>query len=235
MKIENTEKVDMEISKAIDELIDQHLPALKKSGKAEDEKKEDEAKAKGKAEDEEKKENEMKSKGKADGEEDEAKAKGKAEDEEEGEEKAYYSKKSMTLTPKGIELLNKAIAAEQATQAKQVETIQKSVGSDDGSKFQKSVVQALSDLQQQIQAIAKRPVGFRKSVTTDVEAVQKSKEAAGETKLTVGEVMETLQDLVQKGKISSNIVCEFNATQTISDPMIKSQVIAETRNRKGLK
>lgn len=245
MKIENTEQVDMELSKSIDELIELHLPNLKKGGKADEDKKEDEMKSKGKAEDE-KKEDEAKSKGKADanGGEDEIKSKGKAEDDKKEEDEAkskgktddsdeddLYNKKSLVLTQKGLDLLKKA----QADSAKAEEKIEKSVSDKEDVTFKKSVVQALSDLQNQLNTLAKRPAGFRKSVTSELEAIQKSSEKAGEVKFTVGEITDTLQSMLEKSEISSTVICEFNATKTISDPMIKSQVIAETKKRKGLK
>lgn len=237
MKIKEQE-VDMELSKAIDDLISEYLPTLKKGGKAdgeeskEEEKKEEEseAKSKGKADDEdEKKEDEMKSKGKAE------------DDDSEDEEKGYYSKKSMTLTQRGLDLLNKAISneaaekAEKLKKAERAEKIEKSNKEDADLDFKKSVTQALSDLRSGIDQIAKRPLRVRKSIGNEYEAVEKSKVSDEGVKVSMAEVSDTMLEMVSKGALASNYVCEFNATGKITDPLVKSQVLTAIKNKKGLR
>lgn len=230
---------DMELSKAIDDIIDQ-LGLLAK-GKSEDMKEEkeaeDEKKSKGKSEAYEGKETEAEEKKE---EEAEKKAKGKSEDEEkkeeesEGEEKAYYSKKSMTLTKEGEALLIKAIAAKKEADAAE---LAKSKTADNNGEvdFKKSVMSAIGRLQDAVQDLSKRPARVRKSIANEYEAIEKSKAEQKEVKITAGEITDTMLEMVQKGQISSNAVCEFNATNNILDPLVKSQVLSAVKAKKGLK
>lgn len=219
--------------KAINDLVEEFIPSLKKTlSKAQEEDKEDmedEKKAKGKAEDEEKeeKEEEKKAKGKAEEDEEDdknGKSKGKADEYEEKEEDAEKSLASKGLSKKAIDWLNKAVEKEE--KMKEQTSLEKSL-----SKFS----DLLTGLREDISKMAKSPARMRKSSVTDYEVIEKSKNKEDKLELTQGEVLDTMDEMVKKGEISSIHVCEFNGTKDISDPMIKSRVISKIREKRGLR
>lgn len=226
--------IDMELSKSIDELVAQYLPEYKKSKASEEAEVKEEEKELVKSEDKD---------GSSKKEESDSKKSDDKDEDDESDE--FYNKKSLTLTEKGLDLLKKAVATQEAekikaeqAEIKKAEEVAKSKSEEkaDGEMdFKKSIVQTLADLQEQIKAIAKRPVGVRKSITTEVEAIEKAKAKEKESPLEVGEVAGVLQDMLEKGQVSADVVCEFDGTKEICDPMVKSRVIAEVKKRRGLK
>lgn len=231
--------MNTQLDEVMKSLVAEFAPQLKKAmedlkDEEKEEKKEEEAKAMhGKAEDkkDEEKEDEKKEEGKA------MRGKGDStgENPEAGEDKAaeevkeprdeesfkeYYSEKSMTLTKRGAELLNKAIAAEEASK-KEKETA-----------FQKSVVTVLNGLTEQIKQLQKAPTRMRKSLTTDYDVIEKGRGEKREDKFTVAEACETMNEMVKKGDLESIYVCEMNGTGTIADPLVKSRVLSALKEKR---
>lgn len=200
-------KSDMELSKALAELVAEYLPLQK--GKAEDCKSEDKK------------------------EEDEKKSKGKAEDKDEDKMEKEYKSLTANDIPTIVEAVLKSLAA---TEAKK-EDLAKSQATpaiDSDEKFKKSVVQALADLSEKFEDMSKRPARIRKSVVNGYDVVEKS-EAKKEDAFTLAEINDVMCEMVQKGQLDSAVVGEFNVTESISDPLIKSRVAAAVKAKRGLR
>lgn len=109
----------------------------------------------------------------------------------------------------------------------------------DAAQFPSNIVKSIQKLTEsnqklvdEVARLKKSRAGVRKSISRDVDVIEKSAGSDREgVDVTHMQILDVMNDMVAKGQLDDTHVCEMNATGNISDRMAKSQVAAEVRKR----